>query len=839
MVDTVEASHADRFTRTWDNPPGLKGFFTQVNHKSVGIRYMLTAFVLFLVGGVEALVMRVQLARPESDVLDPQSYNELFTMHGTTMMFLFAIPFLEGLATYLLPLHLGARDMPFPRYNVFNYWCYLFGGLILYSSFLVAMVPDAGWYAYVPLSGPDFAGKAMDFWLFGLTLAELAAVGAAIEISVAVLKMRAPGMTLNRMPIFAWAMLAVAFLIIVAFIPLIVASVLLELDRVVGSAFFDPVRGGDPLLWQHLFWIFGHPEVYVMFLPGSAIVSHVIPVYCRRPLVAYPLVVLAIVVTAVMSLGLWVHHMYTVGLPPLTLSFFTAASMTITLASGLQVFAWIATLLAGRPRFSVPMLYSLGFLVTFVAGGITGVMVASVPFDGQVHDTYFVVAHFHYVVLGGMLFPVFAGLYHWWPKITGRLLDDRLGHVSFWLVFVGFHVTFFPMHLTGLWGMPRRVYTYERELGIGTVNLISTVGAFVLASGVVVLTVAFAWSLVRGRRAPADPWRGDTLEWATASPPPPENFPDIPVVTSRQPNWDSPPPDELHAPVRQAFLRRPADFRASPLTTALWAEPEGAARLATSTGWPLVPAVGLAVIAVGMLVQWWPVPALGIAVVLAGLVGWALRNEAEHTDQQAVPLTGQFPFEAPGSRSITWWGAAGAAMVGVVAVVTLAFSALYLQVNAVAWPGDGRLDRPLSALGVTVALVLATAATRWGARRRRTDGPGPGDPHERSAHVTAALVALAAGTVALAVTLAIWFGSDIRPVRHAYDSIAVTLLGAQTLIVLVGVASSAVALLGRWRHVRDSRPANLLQGAALIWGAALFTWLVTWATTDLLPVLVG
>jgi len=836
IVTTTSAAQEAAFHRVWERGTGLRGFFTAVQHQDVGRRYMITAFFLFLLGGVQALLMRLQLSTPDTEFLDAETYNELFTMHGTTMMFLFAVPFLEGLATYLLPLKLGARDMPFPRYNAFNYWCYLAGGLILYSSFLVDLVPDAGWFAYVPLSGPEFSDKAMDIWLFGLTLAEIAAVGAAIEIIVAVLKMRAPGMSLDKLPVFAWTMLSVAVLIMVAFVPLIVASLLLELDRSIGTAFFDPDLGGSPLLWQHLFWIFGHPEVYVMFLPGAAIISHVIPVHARRRLAAYPFVVVAVVVTAIMSLGLWVHHMYATGLPPLTLSFFTAASMSIGIASGVQVFAWIATLWLGRPRLTVPMLYALGFVVTFVAGGITGIMVASAPFDAQAHDTYFIVAHLHYVLIGGMLFPIFAGLYHWWPKLTGRMVDDTAGRWSFWLVFIGFHVTFFPMHLSGLWGMPRRVYTYEAELDIGFVNLLSTVGAFILAVGVLVLVAALLVAARRGRPAGDDPWRAETLEWATSSPPPPSNFPELPVVVGgRSPLWDRRPEPDEYREVREAFDHRPTDRRSSPLVAAVSGAPVGAALLATPTVWPLVPAVGLAVLITGLLVEAGVLFTLGLLVVLGGTAGWMWRNEQEHSESSTRPVGG-FAIEGAGPAATGWWAAVGTAVTLVVGVTTIAFSMVFLQVNSGTWAGAATLDQPLLTTAAGLLTVAGLAATWWGSRRGlpgTSDGAGV-----RAVHLASAVVALLSGIGALAVLLVTWQSSGLVVDAHAYSSGVFVSLAAQGLVLLFAVGISAAALLSRLVHRRDSRPALMLQNSAIVWVAAVVAWLTTWLTATVFPAVI-
>ncbi|GAA4431296.1 hypothetical protein GCM10023169_35680 [Georgenia halophila] len=837
---TSTSTRAETFDRLWATPKGPRALLS-VQHKTVGGRFMITAFVLFLIGGVEALFMRTQLAQPENDFLAPETYNQLFTMHGSTMMFLFVVPFLEGLASYLLPLQLGARELPFPRLNAFNYWCYLFGGLILYSSFLVDMVPDAGWFAYVPLSGPEFSDQAMDIWLFGLTLAEISAVGAAAEIITAVLRFRAPGMSLNRMPILAWSMLAVGLLIVVAFVPLIVASILLEMDRSVGTTFFDSDAGGNPLLWQHLFWIFGHPEVYVMFLPGAAIISHVVPAHSQRRLEAYPLVVLAIIATAVMSLGLWVHHMYTVGLPPVTLSFFTVASMSIALASGLQVFAWLATMWLGTVRLTVPMMYALGFIVTFVAGGVTGVMVAAAPFDGQVHDTYFVVAHFHYVLIGGVLFPIFAALFHWWPKFTGRMTSRFLGHLSFWLVFVGFHTTFFPMHLSGLWGMPRRVYTYERELGVGFLNLLSTIGAFILAAGVVVVVVALMTAWTRGRPAPEDPWEADTLEWRMPSPPPNANWNAYPVVRSRHPAWDEPDDVDRYPQVTEAFDHRPLDRRRTLTSSVLTAEPDGATHIPLPSPWPFVPAFGLAMVAVGLLLKTWLVAGPALAVVLLGVVGWVVSNETERGDDVIGPVGGVFNLEPSGPTSTTWWAGAAAAIAGAVTVVTVAFSGLYLQVNAPAWPPDGEtLDRPWHSAVILVLLAVAFLAARHGGRRG-FDDPDVRDADDGTlvAQRLGGWLAVGAGLAALVVLVLLWVGSDLEPKVHAYDSTALLLLGLQGLFTLGAVMLTGAGLYARHRHRRGSRTGMLLQAAGLLWVLALGSWALIWITTDLLPVVVG
>src|SRR5690554_5597657 len=457
-------------------------------------------------------------------------------MHGTVMMFLFAIPVLEGLALYLIPKMIGARDLICPRLSAFGYFCYLFGGIILLSSLVLEMAPASGWFMYTPLSSGDYSpGKGSDFWLLGITFIEISALSAGVELVVSILRTRTEGMALHKMPLFAWYILAMALMIVVGFPPLILGSVLLELERAASLPFFDVAGGGDPVLWAHLFWLFGHPEVYIIFLPGAGIVSTLIPVFAGRPIVGYGWVVAAIIIMGFVSFGLWVHHMFTLGIPQLALAFFSAASMLVAIPTAIQVFVWLSTLWLGKPRLTLPMLWILGFLVIFVLGGLTGVMLALVPFNWQVHDTHFVVAHMHYVLVGGMLFPVIAGLYYWLPHVSGRMPSDKLGKWGFWLTFTGFNVTFLIMHLTGLLGMPRRVYTYEAGLGWDMPNLVSSIGSFVMAMGIAMILVDLILHFRYGRPAGSNPWNADTLEWATTTPPAAYNFASLPEVSSRHP----------------------------------------------------------------------------------------------------------------------------------------------------------------------------------------------------------------------------------------------------------------------------------------------------------------
>jgi len=517
----------------WETAPG-HGRFAAVNHTVLGRRFIVASAVFFAIGGILAMLIRAQLASGASPFMEPGLYAQVFTMHGTIMMFLFAIPMFEGFAIYLLPKMLGARDLAFPRLSAYGFWCYVFGGTMLVGALCAGVAPDSGWFMYTPLSSSTYSpGINADVWLLGVTFVEISALSAAIEIMVTILKVRAPGMSLDRMPIFAWYMLVVAAMMLIAFPPLILGSILLEVERAFGLPFFDPNRGGDPLLWQHLFWLFGHPEVYIIFLPAAGVLSTIIPVFADRPLDGYRAVVVAIIALAFLSFGLWVHHMYTVGIPHLALGFFSAASALVAVPTAVQIFAWLATLAHGRPRLAVPMLYVFGFFFVFVMGGLTGVMLAMVPFDWQVHDTHFVVAHLHYVLIGGFVFPMLAATYYWLPHITGRMPVHSLSVAAFWLVFVGFNVTFFLMHLTGLLGMPRRVHTYSANAGWEFLNLVSSMGGFIMTIGFALVVIDIALHIRFGKAFARNPWQARTLEWAMPMPPTAYAFASLPSVDRR------------------------------------------------------------------------------------------------------------------------------------------------------------------------------------------------------------------------------------------------------------------------------------------------------------------
>jgi cytochrome c oxidase subunit I+III len=622
-ADRLELGH------TWARRPGLWGWLINVDHKSVGLRFIVTAFAFFLLGGIDALLMRIQLARPENQFLSPDLYNQIFTVHGTTMMFLFAVPVMEGLGIYFVPMMIGTRNVAFPRLNLLGYYVYLIGGVLLYVGLLTNTGPDTGWFSYVPLAGPEHTpGKRADIWAQTITFTEIAALIGAAEIIVTVFKQRAPGMSLNRLPLFVWAMLVTAFMILVAMTTLAVASLFLAMDRLVGigTHFFNHAEGGDPLLWQHLFWFFGHPEVYIMFIPATGIVSTLVAAFTGREIFAYPLVVLALVSTGFISFGLWVHHMFATPVPQLAGSFFTGASAMIAIPSGIQVFCWIATLWAGIPRLRTPLLFVLGFIFLFVLGGLTGVMIASIPFDLQVHDSFFIVAHFHYVLLGSVVFPLFGAFYFWFPKVTGRLLSDRLGRWNFWLLFAGVNLTFFPMHFLGLMGMPRRVYTYMEEMGWGDLNLLATAGGVVIATSVLLFLANVGRSFRSGGVAGPNPWDAAELEWTTTSPPPAYNFAHIPVVEGRYAIWSR----SADAPVVTGMR---IDQRQVLLTSVLDAVPESLHKQPGHTIWPLAAALGIGVFFITSIFTPWGAIIGTVAVFPALLLwGWPRRRKVEKSE---------------------------------------------------------------------------------------------------------------------------------------------------------------------------------------------------------------
>ena len=591
---------------------GLEAWLTTVDHKRIGLLYAYTAFAFFLLGGLEGLVIRLQLAGPNARVVSAETYNELFTMHGTTMVFLALMPLSAAFFNYLVPLMIGARDVAFPRLNAFSYWIFLFGGLFINTSFLFRAAPHAGWFGYATLTERPFSvGPHTDFWLLGLLFLGVSSVISALNFLVTILNLRAPGMTFLRMPAFVWNTLITVVLMLLAFPPLTVALILLAFDRFLGTSFYLPAGGGAPLLWQHLFWIFGHPEVYILILPAMGIVSEVLPTFARKPLFGYVAVVYATVLIGFFGFGVWAHHMFAVGMGPIADAAFGLSSMVIAVPTGIKIFNWLATAWGGALRFRTPLYFAFGFIAMFTIGGLSGIMHASPPVDLQQEDSYFVVAHFHYVLFGGTLFGLFAGLYYWWPKMFGRRLDERLGKLHFWLMLVSFNLTFFPMHFLGLMGMPRRIYTYPPGLAWDFWNAVATVGAF----GIGLATAVFIWNAWRclsgrGDKAGADPWDGRTLEWAVPSPPPPYDFATVPVVRRRDAFWLAKHPD----------ARGPGVEDLGALTRT-----QGAIHLPPPSARPLLAALALLVLSCGPLLH------VGVLVVgglltLLGVYAIALEH---------------------------------------------------------------------------------------------------------------------------------------------------------------------------------------------------------------------
>jgi cytochrome c oxidase subunit I len=614
-ISQTEVSSRLELERSWTSPRGWFGIISNVNHKTIGLRFIVTAFVFFALGGLEALAMRLQLAAPDQKLLGPDLYNQVFTVHGSTMMFLFAVPVMQGMGVYFVPLMIGTRNLAFPRLNAFAYWTYLIGGLLLYVGFALNSGPDAGWFAYVPLSGPQYGpGKRVDIWAQMITFTEFAALAEAVALVTTIFKHRAPGMSLSRMPLFVWAILVTSFMVIFAMPAVMISSTCLALDRLVGTHFFNASEGGDALLWQHLFWFFGHPEVYIIFLPALGMVSTIIVTFARRPVIGYLALVLSLIATAFLGFGLWVHHMFATGLPQLGESFFTAASMMIAIPSGAQIFCWLATLWRGRVRLETPLLFVLGFIFIFVLGGLTGVMLASIPIDRQVHDTFFVVAHFHYVLIGGSVFPLLGAIYYWFPKWSGRQSSRKLGVASFILLFVGFNLTFFPMHFLGYLGMPRRVYTYPALTGWGALNLLATMGAFLLAIGLLVMLYNLVKSARSGPLAGNDPWGADTLEWETTSPPPVYNFEYPPTVSSRHARWEGSDDRTVVAGLR-------SDVPEVLVTKLLDAEPDHRTELPGASPWPFFVAAGTGVAVILSIYTPWGL-VIGAVPTAIALLGW-------------------------------------------------------------------------------------------------------------------------------------------------------------------------------------------------------------------------
>ena len=823
----------DALKRIWKPPSGWR-FVTVVNNTYIGLLYVGTAFLFFLLAGVLALIMRTQLAVPGNDLVGHQLYNQLFTMHGTVMMFLFAVPAVEAMGVLLLPNMLAARDLPFPRLSAYAYWAYAVGGLVFFCSLFFGLAPDGGWFMYPPLTSYEFSpGHNADFWLLGIGFIEISAIAGAIEIVVGVLRTRAPGMTLDKIPIYGWGMLVFAGMIIFAFPAVILGTILLELERTFHWPFFIADKGGDPLLWQHLFWFFGHPEVYIIFLPAAAMVSMIVPAMTRTPLVGYRLVVLALIGTGFLSFGLWVHHMFATGIPQLSLSFFTAASMAVTVPSGIQVFAWIATLAAARKvQWKAPMLFLLGFLFIFVLGGLTGVMVAVVPFDWQAHDTYFVVAHLHYVLFGGMVFPLFAAFYYWAPFVSARPLSERLGRWSCGLMFAGFNIAFFPMHITGLAGMPRRVYTYAESLGWGPLNMVSTVGAFVIAAGVLVFLVDLALNFrPTGGRNAGNVWDAGTLEWL-----PNDNYGtrSIPIVSSTEPLWDQPGlADDVEAG-RYYLPGAPTGWRETIVTSPIDARPQYVLQMPGPSWPPVIAAFGTAgfflLLTVKLVV---PAAICGvIAIVMVLCWMWTTDPGPSHPPV-AVGGGLRLPVYMTGPSSHSWWAMVVLILVSGSIFGSMLFSYLFLwTVSPDVWPSAESLPAAAWPFASGALLAASSALIAWFSRGLRQD-----------AGQTALRLGMPVAIILLSAALALDFAGQwrtgLRPEQSAYAAAVYTIIALQALFVAILLIMGLYTVARSVRGLLDGTRRATFDNTMLLWHYTTAQGVIGLALVHAFPRLIG
>ena len=807
----VRAAQEDRLRRTWAPPQGLFLRWTDTNNNRVGNWYTATAFAFMLFAGLLALLIRAQLAVPDNDLVSPSTFNQLFTLHGSMMMFLFAVPMFEAVSILILPQLLGARDLPFPRLSAFGYWSFLIGGVFVSGSIFFDAAPDGGWFMYPPLTtDPALSGLGADIWMLGLSFIEVSSIAAAVELIVGVLKCRPPGMRLNLMPLYAWYILVVAVMILFAFPPLIAGDVLFEMERLLDWPFFDATRGGDPLLWQHLFWIFGHPEVYIVFLPSIAIFAMVVPTFARRHVVGYPWIVLAAVGTGFLSFGLWVHHMFATGLPNISLGFFSAASEAVAIPTAVQIFVFIATIWAGRVVWSTPMLYAAGSLAIFVIGGLTGVMVAVAPFDWQAHDTYFVVAHLHYVLIGGTVMPLFGGVYYYWPLVTGKKLSDRMGRTAFWMMFVGMNVTFLPMHWTGLMGMPRRVATYPSALGVDALNLLSTVGAFLFAAGVAVLVADLFRSPWRPM-ARRNPWDAGTLEWTEK--PDGENWGirSIPLIESRYPIWDQPNFLKNIDEGRYFLPDAEEGRRESIITTVLDARPLQVIRLGGPSIKPMLAAVTLGgVFILTTYHLYWSALVSGVAA-LAAILWWLWTGTGEIPEkaEKGIGHGITVPLYASGPTAPGWWAMFITMTGDATAFASLVFGYFFFWTVHADFPPAATPG--LAGPGVfwpMVALALILASWALTILARETNARG---------RVGVARAALALGAVAaigggLAALAGPWF-TGLEPTLHVYPAIVWVLViwvaahAALSAIMQLYVLARSIA--GRMDPVHDADVRNI------------------------------
>ncbi|WOI57602.1 cbb3-type cytochrome c oxidase subunit I [Palleronia sp. LCG004] len=828
----VARAQEARLREVWADPKGFR-YWSAVNNSEVGKWYCMMAFGFMLAAGLLALLMRVQLAVPDNDFISADRFNQFFTMHGSAMMFLFAVPMFEAISILILPAFLGARDMPFPRLSAYGFWCFVIGGFFVFGSVLFDSAPKSGWFMYPPLSMLD-GGIGADIWLLGLSFIEVASIAAAVELIVGVIKCRPPGMRINLMPLYAWYVLVVGGMILFAFPPLIAGDLLFEMQRSFDWPFFDPDRGGDPMLWQHLFWIFGHPEVYIIFLPSIAIAAMVVPTAAQIPIWGYSWIVLSAIGTGFLSFGLWVHHMFTTGLPAMSLGFFSAASEAVVIPTGVQFFAFMATLMVGRVKMILPMLWIAGGVAIFTMGGLTGVMVALAPFDWQVHDSYFIVAHLHYTLFGGMIFPVIAGVYYFYPFFTKKKMSPKLGRISFWLTFVGFNICFFPMHLTGLKGMPRRVFTYPGDIGWDWLNAISTAGAFVTAAGILV----FAWDLLRPKGhqplTERNPWNAGTLEWSHDVPEEFWGVRSVPYITSRYPLWQQERILERMDAGRYYLPDSQFGHRETLITSAIDARPQHIARV-TGPAWCTIWAAaftGGAFIFPTFHIYTPAIVCGAFAVVC--ILYWLWTSTALHpeVEKQDVGLGLKLPIYVSGSAAPGWWGVFITMLGDMTAFASLLFGVFFYWTARPDFPPEGSEHATLSwVYAAVICYTLAWAAT-WGARNVNRAGSS-----------RRALFLLIGGVVltligAGALFQSLW-GAAMNPVEHVYPAIMWVLVVwvlAHTLagLVMLGFCIAGIVF-GRLTPRYDAD----LWNVTLFWHFLALTAFATCAMIGAVPRLMG
>ncbi len=824
----AQTAQEERLRAVWANPRGWC-YWTSVNNTQVGLWYAASAFAFMLFAGTLALLMRVQLAVPNNNFLSADLFNQAFTLHGTVMMFLFAVPIFEAVAIFLLPPMLGARELPFPRLGAFGFWSFLIGGLFVCGSIFFNAAPSSGWFMYPPLTTNEkYSGIGADVWLLGLSFIEVASIAAAVELIVGIMKCRAPGMRINLMPLFAWYLLVVAGMILLAFPPLIAGDILFEMERMFGWPFFDATRGGDPLLWQHLFWIFGHPEVYIIFLPAIALMAMIVPTFSQRPIVGYSWIVLAAVGTGFLSFGLWVHHMFATGLPQISLAFFSAASTAVAIPTGVQIFVFIATMLTGRVIFSTPMLFGTGGIAVFVIGGLTGVMVAVAPFDWQAHDTYFVVAHLHYVLIGGILFPIIAGLYYYYPLIGAKHLSDRLGRLAFWLMFTGVNVAFLPMHVTGLRGMPRRVFTYPAQFGWDWLNLISSIGAFILAAGIAVVVVDVLRPKHRQPTSEVNPWNAGTLEWISE---PKENWGvrSIPIIESRYPLWDQ---THLARDVGAGRFYLPdaeEGRREGLVTSVLDARPEQVLRVGGTSYVTIVTAVTLGAVFVALTFHWWIASAVAAVACFCAIIYWLWTGTAEIPEKPEKPVGRglALPLYASGPASVGWW-AMFITMIGdAAAFASLVFGYFFYWtvhadfIGGATGPG---LLWPITALLLFAIAWGLTVAARSLNRRNAL-----------AATRLSLMLSLVLTVIASAAGFAGPWMHDMDPTRHVYPAIVWILVIWTLAHAVIGAVMQLYCLARSFARLVTPSHDMDLHNVVLYWHFLLITAAVTFAVIGLFP----